>query len=355
MTWRLLVVLLAIFSLSGAQAEIADDAVHVDIYRTPPEIADRILMDFGEKVAQTARLISHTNQLNNRSDQTRAQHIRTWRYLQDQIQQTGKFPYTKLSLVFYPTTSGYIRRHVTIDVVDSNDLHRFYQFLPHPTGSFLDPDGVLNIWEKYEKIGFRLLFDGKLQPLKECPVHHCVFGFEHPKLKPYQSILTTQARRHKDQLIKILREDCHDQKRARSALLLAHAFPDAHELIGGLLPSIRDSDGSVRNNVMRVIAETLDKTPMDDFPVHDVLPALDFPDTTDRNKALLILYFLSKQSASYRSTIAQHASHRLVDLLRLQQPNLHDTAYVLLKQIGGKEYGERDYPEWESWLNTVQP
>jgi hypothetical protein len=107
---------------------------------------------------------------------------------------------------------------------------------------------------------------------------------------------------------------------------------------------------------MRVIGGTLDKTKIDDFPVHDILQALDFPDTTDRNKALYILYSLSKskQSDSYRSTIAHHASHRLVDLLRLQQPNLHDMAYVLLKQISGKEYGERDYAAWENWLNAVQ-
>jgi len=87
-----------------------------------------------------------------------------------------------------------------------------------------------------------------------------------------------------------------------------------------------------------------------DYPVEDLIRALDFPDTTDRNKAAATLAMLAK-TPKYRDAIRADAVPTLLKLLRLKQPNNHDWAYAALKEVSGKTFGDRDYDAWENWAS----
>jgi len=42
-------------------------------------------------------------------------------------------------------------------------------------------------------------------------------------------------------------------------------------------------------------------------------------------------------------------------MLRLRQPNNHDFAHSILKQISGRSFGDREYAAWEAWLASTRP
>ena len=62
--------------------------------------------------------------------------------------------------------------------------------------------------------------------------------------------------------------------------------------------------------------------------------------------------YTMKLSQGFTRTGATIAT--LLAMLRLQQPNNHDFAYLILKAISGQSYGERDYSAWEAWLRAQQ-
>ena len=201
----------------------------------------------------------------------------------------------------------------------------------------------------YEKLGFKLEYAEKIYPkLKSCPAYHCLFGFEKPELKKYEVIFNTLVPKDKVKIIEALRNDKDPRKRQAAVYLLGH-LKDGNEIIKVLTPFIFDSDSGVRNSAMRVIAETLTKVKNPDFPIEKAVLALDFPYTTDRNKALYIISSLITQPR-YAKYIIDHAGPQLMDELRLSQENVHYFAYDILKTLSGKNFGERDYKSWQNWL-----
>lgn len=263
------------------------------------------------------------------------------------IRGMGSFAFARVSLIQYYSDGKPI--YVTIDLVDEKDKATRMTFLPAPTGEYADPDGLFAQWEKYEKKGWELMNKGALD-FKEpkCPAFHCIFGFEHPELKPYEEAFRLGARKHKTQLFEILKNDKKEEHRGKAAYLLAH-IESAEELVRALAPAIRDSSSYVRNNVMRVLALLVKDNKTVDVPLAEILQAINFPDTTDRNKSLYVLDGLADRPAN-REQIARQVGHLLVKLLRLAQPNNHDPAYSILQKISGEKFGERDYAAWERWV-----
>ncbi|MGD1950154.1 MAG: hypothetical protein ACFB14_10975 [Leptolyngbyaceae cyanobacterium] len=84
------------------------------------------------------------------------------------------------------------------------------------------------------------------------------------------------------------------------------------------------------------------------MPIESIIEALQYPATTDRNKASWRLLELAKQDR-YHQLIIEQAVPVLLEMLKLQQPNNHDPAYATLKVISGEQYGARDYAAWEEW------
>lgn len=266
------------------------------------------------------------------------------------IYEMGSFSYIGVSPIVYP---GDKVVHITVDLIDVKDTTRRPCFLSEPKENIKNIDHLISHWMDYEKIGFELLLNENQNILyKSCPANHCVFGFDHALLKKYKYIFNTLVPTYKHMLVETLRKDRDENKRAACAYLLAH-IKNRNELVSILVPSIFDSSELVRNNVMRVLGVVLINNPSIKFPIDSVFKALDFPATTDRNKALLIISALST-NPTYIKFITKKVGDKLIDHLRLSQPNLHNLAYETLKKISGKKYGEYDYQSWDNWLRQVR-
>jgi hypothetical protein len=265
----------------------------------------------------------------------------------DKLKAQGPFAYVALSpILYFPPTPCLF---VTIDVVETQDVARRMPFRPAPTGTYADPDGLLAAWYALESNVGSLASKRELPPWKECPVLHCLSSFDHPLLRPYLERFNTGARANKALLKEIATQDADAKHRAAALYLLAHA-DDVSLLLPLLGNSMFDSDALVRNAAMRVLSG-MSRAGRDlDYPIRDIIAALDFPATTDRNKAGVLVNDLV-QFPRYRQAVVAQALPTLMRLLTLEQPDNHGFAFEILKKISGKQYGERDYASWESWVS----
>jgi len=260
----------------------------------------------------------------------------------------GPFEYVALSpIIYYAPTPGL---YVTIDVVEQKDAARRMPFRAPPTRVMPDPDGLLAAWYEYEAQVGALAAKRELPPWEGCPapVLHCLASFDPPLLAPYLDRFNAGARANKTVLSEIATDDSDPKHRAAALYLLAHA-DDVSLLLPLLGRSIFDPDAMVRNGGMRILAGMATAGKDVDYPIQDIIAALDFPATTDRNKAAAIVSGLL-QFQRYRDAVVAQALPTVIRLLKLQQPNNHAFAYEILKKASGKDYGEREYAKWEAWV-----
>ena len=238
---------------------------------------------------------------------------------------------------------------VTIDVVEKVDEARRMPFRAAPTQDLDDPGGVLALWAEYQQKTYELALAGAPMTVDDsnCPVLHCIAPFDLPELAPYLPRLNAAAEQHEDALYAVARDSADAEERATALFVLAHTN-DAQRLTPLLSRAIYDPNGGVRNNAMRVLMFLAQKRPDVDFPIRDLVAALDFPSDADRNKAAYTVSGLADQPR-YRDVIRADAVPAALRLLRLEKPNNHDPAYEILKQVSGEAFGERDYAAWERW------
>jgi hypothetical protein len=346
-TAKIIISILSVIAFVLSQASSANEAKSralVDLYRSKQVSADEIYKNSKPEFEGITNILLSKESVYTKVNEDK---VRGWaNKIKAEIAKAGKFAFINISPVIYP---GKEVIYFTIDLVDEADKQRLENFSKKPDQTFADPYHLIKLWQQYENIGMEMLMKDKVAAkYQKCPAFHCVFGFDHPKLKKYQSIFNAKVPRAEKQLVQILRNDKDEQKRGAAAFLLAH-LKDGKKIIQILIPSIHDADRGVRNNAMRVMAETLMKLKDPDFPIQEAVSALDFPIAGDRNKALYILVPLSMQPR-YAEYLRKHAGTELLAELKLHQNNVHDLSYYVLKQISGKNYADRDYPSWESWL-----
>jgi hypothetical protein len=238
---------------------------------------------------------------------------------------------------------------VTIDVVEKADEARRMAFRAAPTQELADPGGVLALWAEYQQKMYELALAGAPMRVddKNCPVLHCIAPFDLPDLAPYLPRLNAAAEQHEDTLYTVARDSADAEKRATALFVLAHAN-EAQRLAPLLGRAIHDPNGGVRNNAMRVLMFLAQRGAHVDFPIRDLIAALDFPSSSDRNKAAYTVSALADQ-ARYRDVIRADAVPVALRLLKLEKPNNHDPAYEILTKVSGEAFGERDYAAWERW------
>ena len=261
--------------------------------------------------------------------------------------------FISINVVRYP---GDKLVHLTIDVVEKSDIKRKYHFNEVPRQSIQDPEYLIEKWQAYEKEAYDLIFKKGIFPgTQHCPAWHCVFGFEHPRLKKYQAWFGSPVvDRNITTLTKILNNDKDANKRKMAALLLAHAT-NVQEIVEALIPATHDPDAAVRNNAMRVLGvifinmanrkNDIVKFLITKKDLVKLAEGLNFPQTSDRNKALMMIASLVDRP-DFADYIREHYSNNLLTELKMQQPDLHDFAYIILKKISGKHYAENNYPAW---------
>ena len=241
--------------------------------------------------------------------------------------------------------------YVTIDVVEPADRARRMPFDAPPTEDLPDVDGLAAAWDAYEAKGLELLRTHAMAPRRvECNAFHCLFGFDHPDLARYGTLFAERVPARRAELLRILHRAKDEDRRAAAAFLIAH-LPDGNEVVAELLPALHDPSAVVRNNAMRVLQAIAHDHGEIAIPIEPALAALDYPETSDRNKALAIVDGLAERPES-RAAIRAHG-RVLLALLALEQPNNHDYAYSILKKVSGQSFGERDYTTWEHWLATA--
>jgi len=338
---KIAALLLGIFAQpGGAQQPAAVPPIlrSVDVFGTEIFTADSIATEFKSDIASLAEAFGAWPP-NPELDGAAAERIET------ALKARGQFAYFHLGFTYAPAPDNGL--YVMVDVVEKKDAARRMPFRKQPTGDFADPGGLIARWDEYQNKVFKLMFSGTPLRVDSCPVLHCIAPFSLPELAPYLSVFNDGASAHERELYEIVSRDRDGEHRAAALFLLAHTN-NAKKLLPVLARAIHDPGDGVRNNAMRIMMEMAASDPNRDYPVKDLIAALEFPSGDDRNKSAYVLVSLVK-SPRYRSAIEKQAVPSLLKLLRLRQANNHDPAYEILKELSGKTFGDRDYKAWENW------
>jgi hypothetical protein len=278
-----------------------------------------------------------------------------FRQKEEALRKQNTLAFAKLSFISYFAGPEAGRAYITADLVDAEDAQRL-KFLPEPTSSVADPEGLIAQWQAYEQLAWKLLNQGALDTSKPstCRVAHCTMGFSHPDLAPFEPIFVEKVPKAQEALTQVLRQDADNKKRAAAAYLLAYASTPK-QAVERLVPSTRDPNALVRNNVLRVlmaIQKSADR-PMVDFAV--AADALSMPETTDRNKAGALLKALLEDMKpealkAQRASYLRQIGPQLVAMAALQQPNNRDHALEVLKLLSGEKYETAE--QWKAWLEA---
>lgn len=330
----------------------------VDIYGAEKGHAEVILKKYSKEVADIQSEFTQENilsDINGKENTKKMLQIRARKALLiKKIKKDGKFSFVYIHTTSYP---GEKNIYTTIEVVENNqpDRLRFVspEFKQNDYRLSHAQSDLINEMIEYDALVMNLIITNKLNNMEnKCPVYHCFVGFGHPELKPYLNRFNVGAIKEKKLIMDTLNHDADPNRRAAAAFLTGH-FNDPKDIMSTLLPHVNDKSNSVRNSAMRVIGSTMEKAKMTQIDVMPFLDLLNSPYGTDRNKASIIL-LNAAEVASSRSLIIRKGKDNLLSMLRLKQLNNHEYAYLILKKISGKTYGEYDIDAWDKWLTTAQ-
>ena len=144
-------------------------------------------------------------------------------------------------------------------------------------------------------------------------------------------------------LRRVLRESENRESRALATQIIAYA-PHKKEIIPDLIYAMTDSYETVRNNAMRalgVLADYAQNNPSQGMkiPVAPFVEMLNSLEWTDRNKSLMVLYFLTAKRDSRilmeikRSVLEKNALPSLVEMARWKNPSHAQTSFFILGRI----------------------
>ncbi|MFP2924404.1 HEAT repeat domain-containing protein [Pyxidicoccus sp. 3LG] len=266
--------------------------------------------------------------------------------------------WAKVSMSYWLDSPTEARAYLTMDLVDAGDTARL-RMLPEPRGTPEDPEGLVARWREYETKGFALMQQGVL--IQEegggCRVAHCRYGFGHPELAPLEPVFLGRVPVLRDAVVKVLREDANANRRSDAAFLLAYAG-SPEQVVASLVPSIRDPDSGVRNNVLRVLGtfQKVADRPLVDVAV--VADALSMPSWSDRNKSLYLLQFLLEDLKpeglkAQRASLIQRLGASLVELATSAHPQIHEASVAILERLSGETHAAPE--QWKAWLSRQAP
>ncbi len=262
------------------------------------------------------------------------------------------FPFAEFSIVQFFDPGDYAV-HITLDVVEKKDVEKRMSFLPAPTQEFKDPDGLIKLWGEYENTALDLLETDQIQPeVQKCQALHCPFGHKHAKLKKYESLFVNGVKKNKKALLEIQSKDKRSEYRAAATYLLPY-LNDGPAIIPGLIERVRDNDALVRNNALRVLGDITEKHKEFDVPIRPLLPALAYPKTSDRSKAIYAIFHLASNSEAARDEILKRSVPELLDLLDAKQPDQKEFAFAVLRKVSGKDFTINDVQSWRNWYTVL--
>ncbi|MDC0714423.1 hypothetical protein POL68_38565 [Stigmatella sp. ncwal1] len=242
---------------------------------------------------------------------------------------------------------------VTVDLVDKGDEWRL-AYAPEPTGSAVDPAGLLAAWNAYHSRMWKLVNAGEISSKDTaCPrAFHCFYGATDPRLLPLEEPLVEGVPHHLAELVQVLRTDKDPEKRATAAYLLAYGR-SREELIQALVPSMNDAGEAPRNAAMRVLWQAQQGADRALLPLEPVLRALHGPLISDRNKAGAMLQALAEKDPSIRGRALRDAGDVLLEMAGQRQIIDREVALKALQALSGKDFGS-DVEAWRAWVKETR-
>lgn len=331
----------------------------VDLYGANDQVSELILKKYGDKIASIeGRIMDEIKHQPNDFDTKKIKNVIASRLaLLKKIKQEFGFLYIEFNSIMYPMDDE--KYYTTIDVVSNKDPDRLRFVGPKRTVNAVtvsekNRQNVVDDMLIYMRINDAIVLNADVGAKNNiCPVYHCLSGFNDKALKPYLEIFNTGVNQEKKLILETISNKGMDTERRVAAVYLLGHLRDPNEIISLLGPYVHDQYSDVRNASMRVIGETIAKANISSFDIMPFLDLLDSPFTTDRNKALYIL-IKAADSKKTKNLIIQKGGDRLVSILHLRQPNNHGMAYILLREISGKEFAETNMEAWNNWLSGVK-
>ena len=128
---------------SAARAQAEPELVAIDMFGTQRITREQLLTRYGSRLRAFGEAVMR-----------RDRHVDTEAILTE-IGKLGDFAEVSPALVGYYEPGG-MKHYLTLDFVDSADAVRRMPFVPEPTGTFTDPEGLLADWYVYESKVFEL-------------------------------------------------------------------------------------------------------------------------------------------------------------------------------------------------------
>ncbi|MBI5884317.1 MAG: HEAT repeat domain-containing protein [Elusimicrobia bacterium] len=282
----------------------------------------------------------------------RSSFSRRARTLKDKIEvelkEDGKLAFANLYYMDYWTTAGRAA-YITFDLVDGVDAKDRVKFKAAPTGTPADPQGLLAAWSRYKELGRSLQFSAQLGLARpSCPAFYCTYGSATPELSEFEKKFVSEVPGVKEQLREVLNTDAVPERRAMAMYLLSY-LSDGNEVVEIAFKTVSDPDAGVRGAALQVLSDIT--TYHKDIPIEPsrLFPILDFPSTTDRSKALGVLIGLADNPV-YEESLKKNPPPRIVELLKMRQPVIHDAAFAFLVLLTKESYSRKDFAAWEKWL-----
>lgn len=324
-----------------------------DIYGVDVAIQNQIISccsnDINEYLHKVQMINSSTSAATEKSLMEKD---RTEKQLLTKINKLGHFYISKISTIYYPDNK---QVYSTLDLVQASDtIRQPYTSIKRVKREIKQDQGLKDlflVWNQYNETNIELIHKNNVDlKSKSCPVIHCTWGFDKHELKVVLPKLKSGVTRYKTRLIDIIKYSNNDSDREKAIFILAHD-ENYHELAKLLINYTNDPDDIVRNNSMRVLGAILSKHVIQGFDIHRILLALNYPYVTDRNKAAYILWDIVRQDKATHQVVIKDSGVTLINLLKLKQPNNHELAYLILKEISHQNYSEYDYQSWQNWLD----
>lgn len=334
-----LLVLLSACAALPAAAQSTATLRGVDAYRSA------ILTSGGLRARHGARLSELVTLRNHRraSSDEKAELIR--RKIEAEVRATPGIAHAELSINEYYTSTDH-GVYAIFDLVDEADRGRL-AFAPAPKRTLPDPDGLLAAWKRFYDAGSALAKRGEMPVDRpECPGFYCQWAAVTPELKELQEKLSAGAKAKERELAASLVHDASGERRAAALFALSYG-PRGEKVVDYCLASLKDSSPAVRGAALQVLADIVNHHPDFHVPIEKVLPLLDDPSGAVRGKAMGLLVPMVGDEGRRKATLAY--APRLVDLLKLSQPDNHDLAFTLLGLVSKKPFPQKDYASWESW------
>ncbi|KTD37575.1 hypothetical protein Lmor_0438 [Legionella moravica] len=322
-----------------------------DIYGVGPELQEQIFSKCKEEISEYDHL-SQQIKLSLKVDKRIIKRHEIETSIIKKVNTLGDFSVVGISTITYPQNQT---TYSTLDIVQKNDASRLPKSpIQHEKKTIKKSEALkklFQIWNNYINRTIILMNQNKFDmKVRSCPFIHCTWGFDKEELKNDAPELKAGSSKYKDQLIDIIKYSNNDEERGQAIFILANT-DDYHEITQLMISLTNDPSELVRNNSMRVLGAILSKYDIHGLDIHNILLALNYPYVTDRNKAAYVLWDMVRKDKSIHRLVIKESGNTLINLLKLKQPNNHDYAFLILKEISHQNYSEHDFQRWQQWID----